>query len=573
MKRIFNNYLVLFFALTLAAGPLFYISPAHAAATSTDDGTVTCTQYTLVWTNPDDPAVNPPGTVVAPGTDPLLAVNPVNISSGLEPVVPSSLTGKAEWQCTKTSGTTGELPVGTDSTEGTELCLKAAELSARFGALTSLDHLQSNIQDTVINFLQNQLSSLAHINIKLNAKDLLNKGLVAGGQFLKTEFDTLFGNPLKKEVQDKANAIIADAKKKLQDLAGKYISDLAEKTGDAAKNLIGINTAVPTEPQGKIIENTEVTNQRLSDIIAEQRHQEVVANTRQKCQALYTKANEQIKNALLFQLSNQVVDWIQNGEAPQFIKQPGKFLADTALLAVDRTISQIAPRLCQPFRLAVTVQIPTVNNQTNPFYQQVTCSLDQVVGNIEDFYSDFRNGGWLAYQEIWQPQNNYYGAMMLTRDAVNIQQQAAIQGAQNDLNRGNGFISQTQCTEWILYKPANFSGSVTESVARALELRDGSYFEPDRSSVQGPTDDGKSPAIPSSAPEGSYWQCERGEITSPGTIAQGLSQQATQTTIANINQTSDVEALLGTIEDAILNKLVKLGVGGLKNILKGLPSL
>ena len=66
MKRIFNNYLVLFFALTLAAGPLFYISPAHAAATSTNDGTVTCTQYTLVWTNPDDPAVNPPGTVWLP---------------------------------------------------------------------------------------------------------------------------------------------------------------------------------------------------------------------------------------------------------------------------------------------------------------------------------------------------------------------------------------------------------------------------------------------------------------------------------------------------------------------------
>ena len=160
-----------------------------------------------------------------------------------------------------------------------------------------------------------------------------------------------------------------------------------------------------------------------------------------------------------------------------------------------------------------------------------------------------------------------------TRDAVNIQQQAAIQGAQNDLNRGNGFLSQTQCTEWILYKPVNFSGTITESIVRSLQLRDEKYFEPDNSSVQGPTDDGNPPAIPSSAPSGSYWECNRAEITSPGTIAQGLSQQATQTTIANINQTSDVEALLGTIEDAILNKLVKLGVGGLKNILKGLPSL
>lgn len=552
--------------ILFAAAFFLFVAPAHAAATSTND--VTCTQYSLVWTNPKGPnASSTPGTLVPPGTDPSIAVNPVTVSDGLQPVVPSALSGQAEWQCSNASGTSGTLPA--DSTEGTELCVRAAEVSARFGALTTLDHLQTNIQTTVTNFLQDQLKSLGGININLDPKALLNQGLTSGTQFLSDKFKTLFANPLKDTVQKEFDNIAGAQKKKLEDLAQNYLGNVT----NSIKAPLGLGGAVPTEPQGKIIENTDITNQRLSDNIVELRHQEIIANTRQQCQALYTKVNEQIKNALLFQLSTQIVDWIQNGEAPQFVKQPGKFLEDTALLAADRTISKIAPRLCEPFRLAVTLQIPTVNNQTNPFYQQVTCSLDQVVGNIENFYNDFRNGGWLAYQEVWQPQNNYYGAMMLTQEAVAAQQQANIQQAQNDLNRGNGFASQTQCTEWDLYKPVAFSGTVTEAISQALEFKDGGYFQPDYSSVQGPTDDGKAPALPSSAPKGSYWECKRSEITSPGTIAEGLGKQASQSTIANINQTSDVEALLGTIEDAIVNKLVKSGVTGLQNVLKGLPSL
>lgn len=74
-------------------------------------------------------------------------------------------------------------------------------------------------------------------------------------------------------------------------------------------------------------------------------------------------------------------------------------------------------------------------------------------------------------------------------------------------------------------------------------------------------------------PDDSHWACTNSARTTPGTVAANLTQQAGASTLTNINQTSDVEALLNTLQDAILNKLVKSGVSGLKDVLKGLPQI
>lgn len=549
-------------------------APARAGEDQTpkDDSTVACTQYTLLWTNPD--AVQYPGAElgepVPPGTEGV-ASNPVDVADGKAPAVPDALNGQADWQCTKASGTTDGLKVDQNSTEGNELCERAVELSARFGTLTALDHLQQNVHEAILTEIQDQINSFTGWNITLNMQDLKKKLLGEGAKFLTDQFNELFGDPIKDAVKEEANKIINTGKKELQKLAEKYVGDLAKKVvGKAAE--ISLVNPVPTEESGALLESSRVIEQRTADIIMEQRRQEIIANRRQHCQALYTKVNEQLKKSLLFNLSNQIVDWVQSGKQPQFIKQPGKFLGDTALLAVNRTISQIAPRLCAPFRNQVLLQIPGYSKQTNPFYQPVTCTIDQVVDNIENFYNDFKNGGWLAYSEIWQPQNNYFGASLLANELAASQASQAVQEAKSDLDRGNGFVSQYECTNWVLYSPKE-PGTVTQSIMNALILVGDTYYAPDYSHVEGATEDGEAPPIPPGVPNDSHWVCTNKAYTTPGSVASGLAKQAAETTIANINQTSDVEALLRTLEDAILNKLVKSGVGGLKKILNGLPDI
>ncbi|TSD02284.1 MAG: Uncharacterized protein Athens071426_527 [Parcubacteria group bacterium Athens0714_26] len=67
------------------------------------------------------------------------------------------------------------------------------------------------------------------------------------------------------------------------------------------------------------------------------------------------------------------------------------------------------------------------------------------MANINDFYNDFRNGGWIAYQEMWRPQNNFYGATLLALDEVDKQQTAAQNAAYAEGVAGGGFLSIKKC--------------------------------------------------------------------------------------------------------------------------------
>ncbi|MEW6616974.1 MAG: hypothetical protein AB1333_00975 [Patescibacteria group bacterium] len=433
--------------------------------------------------------------------------------------------------------------------QGFELCDKAARLSVRLGAMTALDHVQTDILNGGLSFVSEQFSGTVGINIDF--VNLKQQGMQYAYNFISNTLNDIFGNKLKDEVN-----------KKIDDIKDSLIGKATGAVEDAIS--LGVSP-IPVAEKGDLLGQTK-------QLVAEQKRQEVIAQTRSKCAELLKNTNEQIKRALLYQFSSQITDWITSGEAPQFVKDPTQFIKDTAQLAVDRTISRIAPRLCTPFQLSIVAEIPTTNRQANPFYEELTCTLDQVTENVEAFYNDFRSGGWISYQEMWKPQNNYYGASMLVNQKIQEQQATAIQLTQEDLQRGSGFPSQTQCTEWRLYVPADCKlNSLQHTYQDILQVQGKCFASTEE--IRGPTDDGKAPSIQAGAPEGSKWQCQKTEITNPGTVTAGLSQKAQQVELDQLAAANDIENFLDNITDAIVNKLVKSGVGGLQKILKGLPGL
>ncbi len=449
--------------------------------------------------------------------------------------------------------------------QGMEMCIKAARLSAKFGGFTVLDRVQENITNSVKGYLNVQFNSATGLNIDFSnlGSSVINQGLGM--------LNDVFGNVLKDTVGDQVDALKKKAQDELEKLAKEALGNIAEDVLDAANPL----SPVPVAEKGTLLDEAKKQNEKATQMIAEQKRAQLIADTRDKCQELLKTTTETIKRSLLYQLSNQLTQWIVNDEKPQFVKDPGQFLADTAQLAVDRTISRIAPRLCEPFQLSITAQIPTANRQANPFYEELTCTLDQVTGNIESFYNDFRNGGWIAYQEMWKPQNNYYGASMMVEEELARQQGAATKLAEQDLQRGSGFPSQTQCVEWQLYIPIDCGNILQETYSDVLQVG-GQCFGAVDGKINGPTDDGNPPpieAISAETPQGSYWQCARSEITNPGTITARLGEKAQQMEVNQLETTNDIENFLDTIGDAIINKLVKSGVGGLRGLLKGLPAL
>ncbi len=120
-----------------------------------------------------------------------------------------------------------------------------------------------------------------------------------------------------------------------------------------------------------------------------------------------------IKHHLMKMMVDQIVMWIQGGGEPKFVTNPKEFLWDAVNVAVGDAIWNSKLRwLCYPFHFKLWIL-------SNYFYQPyyARCTLEDIVGNIENFFEDFRNGSWISWRQVYlDPQNSYWGAMLIAHD-------------------------------------------------------------------------------------------------------------------------------------------------------------
>ncbi|MDP3947346.1 MAG: hypothetical protein Q8Q41_01490, partial [bacterium] len=228
-------------------------------------------------------------------------------------------------------------------------------------------------------------------------------------------------------------------------------------------------------------------------------------------------AVEALKKRLLDMLVDQIVQWVQGGGSPKFITDWQGFLRDAFNAGVGDVVKQLGLGfLCSPFNLQVKLALSPIPK----FSQRASCTLDKIVSNIQNFYKDFRNGGWIAYQTQWQPAGNYYGSVLMAYDEAITEGMLRKEAAKNQGIADQGFLSTKRC------------------VQRA-------YDEMDR-------------------PTG---ECLKYEITTPGkTIGDTLSK-AIGSDIDYIVNSRDLSAYIAAIANAIINRLVREGVSGVAALL------
>lgn len=151
---------------------------------------------------------------------------------------------------------------------------------------------------------------------------------------------------------------------------------------------------------------------------------------------------EVIKKRFFDMIVDQMVNWIQGGGKPLFIQNWSAFLAQYGNIVTGDILAEMKiAGICKPFGMQLQLAVL----QPPRFSKQVRCTLDQVVRNMVGFYNNFSTGGFIAYREQWQPQNNFYGALLLAMDEketrISDQRFAALQEAQ----AGNGFLGQKKC--------------------------------------------------------------------------------------------------------------------------------
>jgi len=151
-----------------------------------------------------------------------------------------------------------------------------------------------------------------------------------------------------------------------------------------------------------------------------------------------------LAHQLLAMLTNDIVDWVQNGGTPRFMSMGlNDYLSQAADNAIGAFIDQYlgAGWLCEPFDIDIKIallEVPT-------FEEKVRCSLSDIVDNINDFYNDFSKGGWKGWIELSKPQNNFYGALFLAQAEKESFESRAKEELAKDAEMGDGFLSPKDC--------------------------------------------------------------------------------------------------------------------------------
>lgn len=234
------------------------------------------------------------------------------------------------------------------------------------------------------------------------------------------------------------------------------------------------------------------------------------------------------KKVILDRLVDAFVQWIQRGGQGSIIGDWGQFFDDAGNIAAGEFVQGLgAGFLCSPFSLNLRLALLPV-----PTFSKVTCTLDQIIGNINNFFEDFRNGNWLAYQETWYPRNNFYGGTIIAIDESAKAEALGRDAAEKEALAGRGFLSWTK--EIYIEDPTG-----------PYKNQNGDFADAGYEGIR-------------------YKKIKR--TMTPGTIAADtVTEVAIKTQFTRLIHAEDLSAYLTAIVDASINVLTKEGIKWLAN--------
>lgn len=184
---------------------------------------------------------------------------------------------------------------------------------------------------------------------------------------------------------------------------------------------------------------------------------------------------------ILAKVTNSIVQWIQSDfhGKPGFITDFDDYMRGAVDAAAGKFLQGFfGTRLCSPFavslKMAINLPVPT-------FDTRATCTLSDIVDNVEDFYADFTNGGWVAWKASLEPNNNAFGTMLMALNEKAAQEFAAQQKAGAEAPRGfkptKKCMSATKMTKVPILNETKTS--VVDVKAGVEPVADPSKIDPD----------------------------------------------------------------------------------------------
>lgn len=160
-----------------------------------------------------------------------------------------------------------------------------------------------------------------------------------------------------------------------------------------------------------------------------------------------------IAKLMVHEISQSIVQWIRTGGqggAPLFVTNWQDFLLSAADQASGKFLEELKlTQLCQPFALRIRTLLAVGRR---PFYERARCTVSDVLGNVQNFYNDFSQGGWSRWFEITQnPRNNFYGSYYMALEEKLIRESIAVEASLNEAKVGEGFLSLKKCVPQFVF--------------------------------------------------------------------------------------------------------------------------
>ena len=150
--------------------------------------------------------------------------------------------------------------------------------------------------------------------------------------------------------------------------------------------------------------------------------------------------------AVLQRMIDSTVEWASSGFEgnPAYVTNPKQFFTDIADgVAGEFIAGSDLSFLCSPFQTQIRLALRTRYTQSDDRFQ---CTLTNVVGNIEEFYKDFNQGGWDAWFSMTQNSaNNPYGAYLGAQLELDSRIASAVNLQKEQLDWNQGFLSWSEC--------------------------------------------------------------------------------------------------------------------------------
>ncbi len=430
---------------------------------------------------------------------------------------------------------------------------------------------------------------------------------------ITNKFTSFFENTsFAKTTKEKVNSIITDAAKNYLVKNNPIISKTIDTISSGLGGLIGgmLDSKVPTNDEGtqktireSISKSTEAIVKSNEQILGELKRQETLRSTREKCFNLLKETVSQIKNSLLFQLSTQIADSMLNGD--NIIKDPERLKNLIFNTAVNNFLSNVTPQLCSNFKIEIDGQV-AVNLPGFPLITpypppkppfEWKCTLDEVLARAEDlqnFFEDFKNGGMPMFLELLEPQNDPILTSIYLRLALADEYNKQMEDF-NSITK-NGFIGKKRCEYWAYYRYGGYISSVQHQkilLEQGKKIRNKYYFDQTETIMNADTfeeyknksnkllfvaDSSGPPNVkgfvyyvfeknkPDENPIGMF-ECISTEITQPPSITENLAQKASVQELDILKEAEDLEQYFYYVRNSIIQKLIKKGYNGLKDLL------